>query len=50
MPHFGQKTGFRARNAGMSEIKSGIPCSDVMCWFFLDVLVFLGCVGFSGML
>jgi hypothetical protein len=27
MPHFGQKTGFRARNAGMYEIKSGIPCS-----------------------
>jgi hypothetical protein len=26
-PHFGQKTGFRARNAGMNEIKSGIPCS-----------------------
>jgi hypothetical protein len=24
MPHFGQKTGFRAR---MTEIKSGIPCS-----------------------
>ncbi len=24
MPHFGQKTGFRAR---MNEIKSGIPCS-----------------------
>ncbi len=28
MPLFGQKTGFRARNAGMNEIKSGIPCSD----------------------
>jgi hypothetical protein len=27
MHHFGQKTGFRARNAGMNEIKSGIPCS-----------------------
>ncbi len=26
MHHFGQKTGFRARNAGMNEIKSGIPC------------------------
>ncbi len=24
---FGQKTGFRARNAGMNELKSGIPCS-----------------------
>jgi hypothetical protein len=24
MPHFGQKTGFRA---GINEIKSGIPCS-----------------------
>ncbi len=30
MPHFGQKTGFRARNAGMNEIKSGIPCSGSM--------------------
>ncbi len=29
-PHFGQKTGFRARNAGMNEIKSGIPCSGKM--------------------
>ncbi len=29
MPHFGQKTGFRAR---MNEIKSGIPCSGlVLC-------------------
>ncbi len=27
MPLFGQKTGFRARNAGMNEIKSGIQCS-----------------------
>jgi hypothetical protein len=27
MHHFGQKTGFRARNAGMNVIKSGIPCS-----------------------
>jgi hypothetical protein len=26
MPHFGQKTGFRAR---MNEIKSGIPCSGL---------------------
>jgi hypothetical protein len=25
MPIFGQKTGFRARNAGMNEIKSGMP-------------------------
>jgi hypothetical protein len=30
MPHFGPKTGFRARNAGMNEIKSGIPCSATM--------------------
>jgi hypothetical protein len=29
MPIFGQKTGFRARNAGMNEIKSGIRRSDL---------------------
>jgi hypothetical protein len=28
---FGQKNGFRARNAGMNEIKSGIPCSAPTC-------------------
>ncbi len=37
MPLFGQKTGFRAR---MNEIKSGIPCSDVMCWVFWDATIF----------
>jgi hypothetical protein len=31
IPHFGQKTVFRARNAGMNEIKSGIPCSGCAC-------------------
>jgi hypothetical protein len=30
MPLFGQKTGVRARNAGMNEIKSGIQCSALI--------------------
>ncbi len=45
MPLFGQKTGFRARNAGMNEIKSGIPCSgysdallSVECFFLVKGL------------
>jgi hypothetical protein len=42
MPHFGQKTGFRARNAGMNEIKSGIPCSGLVAigWLIDDAFVF----------
>ncbi len=31
---FCQKTGLRARNAGMNDIKSGIPCSAWKCDFF----------------